>query len=709
MINMNKLGYLIVLIGYTHLSAQDTGVVQAEANQLDPSHKLIVVGQLGTAHLIDTAGRHLYTWQYPEVTNWVGAEITKEGQLTVNLEDDKTAKLYPDGRWENTKAKKLKRNSKAELVLENGNSLSWEMNGVSETNTAGDTVWKYINQDKDLTGKIIPITSVVAYSQSEVEELMTGISVSPPFTRTEISQLEQVKERDKEITPTSQYKRINRESIALIEAGYMDEAHTYLLDFIEKYPDDLEGLYAITVLQTRRGNLKKAVYYAEQALRKGLPVPRFKASLLDWLKPLLRSEAFVKATAPYESSDNVLVHGPMLGQLTDTSVSVWLRTSESVNVKVKVYSADQQRLIASSEATATDSTTEYTATVLVSNLKPNTAYTYTLLVEDQPTGAFHAFNTMQSKGDPIQFSLGFAGGAGYTPRYERMWDTLCTHNLSHFLLLGDNVYIDHPERPATQQYCYYRRQSRPEYKRFSAETALYAIWDDHDFTYNDERGGPEIDQPYWKRPVWAVFQNQWNNPYYGGGEAHPGCYQHFSIGDVDFFLLDCRYYRENPESQGASMLGEVQKQWLKDRLSESTATFKVIASSVPWAKDTKPGSLDTWDGHPEEREEIFSFMEENRIEGVLLIAADRHRSDAWRIERPEGYDLYEFMSSKLTNVHTHKVMPGSLFGYNKTCSFGRLDFDTTREVPQVTYRVISIDNEEIHRMTIYRDQLIFRD
>ena len=39
-----------------------------------------------------------------------------------------------------------------------------------------------------------------------------------------------------------------------------------------------------------------------------------------------------------------------------------------------------------------------------------------------------------------------------------------------FLLLGDNVYIDHPERPAVQKYCYYRRQSRPEYKRFTSGT-----------------------------------------------------------------------------------------------------------------------------------------------------------------------------------------------------------------------------------------------
>ncbi|MCH7657445.1 MAG: hypothetical protein IIB05_03870 [Bacteroidetes bacterium] len=133
-----------------------------------------------------------------------------------------------------------------------------------------------------------------------------------------------------------------------------------------------------------------------------------------------------------------------------------------------------------------------------------------------------------------------------------MWDTLVTHQLDAFLLLGDNVYIDHPTKPEVQQYCYYRRQSRPEFRHFTSEVPVYAIWDDHDFTINDGEGGPEIDHPEWKIPVWKLFKNQWNNPYYGGGENHPGCWFDFSIGDIDFFFMDCRYYRENPKTTGDS-------------------------------------------------------------------------------------------------------------------------------------------------------------
>ncbi len=156
------------------------------------------------------------------------------------------------------------------------------------------------------------------------------------------------------------------------------------------------------------------------------------------------------------------------------------------------------------------------------------------------------------------------------------------------------------------------------------------------------------------------------------------------------------------------MLGLSQKNWLLDNLKKSKATFKVIASPVPWSFGTKPGSLDTWEGYKEEREEIFSFIEENRIEGIILISADRHRSDAWVIKRQNGYDLYEFESSKLTNVHSHKLMQGALFGYNEKCSFGLLSFDTMLSDPTLTYKIINIDNEPVYEFTLKKSQLSYQ-
>jgi len=47
------------------------------------------------------------------------------------------------------------------------------------------------------------------------------------------------------------------------------------------------------------------------------------------------------------------------------------------------------------------------------------------------------------------------------------------------------------------------------------------------------------------------------------------------------------------------------------------------------------------------------------------------------------------------------------FGYNKTCSFGMLEFDTTQEDPKMSYSIYSIDNELINKITLYKSQLMF--
>ena len=172
-------------------------------------------------------------------------------------------------------------------------------------------------------------------------------------------------------------------------------------------------------------------------------------------------------------------------------------------------------------------------------------------------------------------------------------------------------------------------------------------------------------------------------------------------------MLDCRYYRTNPRGPNPTILGPVQMQWLKTTLSGLTGTFKILCSSVPWDFRTKGDSLDTWNGFKNEREDLFGFLESNDIEGVLLLSADRHRSDAWRIDRAKGYSFYEFNSSRLTNQHVHKEMTeaGALFSYNKKQSFGIVDIDTTATDPRATYSVVAIDGEIIHQISVKRSML----
>lgn len=503
-----------------------------------------------------------------------------------------------------------------------------------------------------------------------------------------------------------QYKRASRLIFDVMDEGKVDQAIDEFIQFAEAWPGDHEALYGLSACYSLKGDVDRSMDYMKQAVDAGMPFSRFLAGPRTWFAALHASEAFQAFAHDHgKVHDDILVHGPMVGSVDHQSARFWVRTKDEAGAVVNVSDSPDMQTNLKVKWGGTLAENDYTAILTIDGLEPDTRYYYQVYFNGiQPTPVY-SFKTFPEPGASSRFSVAFGGGAGYTPQYEYMWNTIGDHDPLAFLFMGDNVYIDNPDSPGVQRYCYYRRQSRPEFREFVANRSIFAVWDDHDFVDNDMGGGPEIDEPAWKIPVWKLYKENWNNPAYGGGEEQPGCWMSFSIGDVDFIMLDSRYYRNEPGKPSSSMLGAAQKQWLFDTLKQCEGTFKVIASPVPWSYGSKPGSLDPWQGYKEEREEIFSFIESNRIEGVVLISADRHRSDAWRIERPNGYDLYEFESSRLTNIHTHGIMEGSLFGYNDKCSFGKLTFDTSADDPTVAYEIISIDDERIHKMTLKHSQL----
>jgi len=396
-----------------------------------------------------------------------------------------------------------------------------------------------------------------------------------------------------------------------------------------------------------------------------------------------------------------LLGGPMLGCVTDTSARFWVRTPGPANVEVIV---EERR----SAVVRTGPENDYTALIDIQDLQPSTSYAYEVLVDGESAFGREKpeFRTFPSEGQKAAFKVAFGGGARYNPAKEGMWDVIAAHSPDAFLFLGDNVYIDHPLSRTKQRVHYYRRQLRPEFKRLIASTAVYAVYDDHDLGRNDFAGGLDPFRPDWKFQSWKVFRENWNNPYYGGGHQQPGCWVDFSIGDVDFFMLDNRYYRSFEEG---TMLGPVQKNWLLTKLKASNAKFKVIASGTLWTEHADKEGKDSWWGVKDEREDIFGFIDREKIGGVILLSADRHRTDVYRIKRPNGYDLYEFETSKLTNDHSHPIKKRALFSFNEGNFFGLLLFDLTKADPEVTFRCITMEKEVVYELTLQRSQLQARD
>ncbi|MFV2069493.1 MAG: alkaline phosphatase D family protein, partial [Pirellulales bacterium] len=371
-----------------------------------------------------------------------------------------------------------------------------------------------------------------------------------------------------------------RQLLAILE-GQPEQAVAWCRQRLDKNRADGEALFTLTIAYCQMGQPQQARTTMQKALATGLPLARYLAGPRELLRPLTESDAFQRYLADHPVD---LLHGPMLGNVTDRSAQFWVRTREAASVTIRVHKPGQEKVTASGTC-QTSPLSDYTGIVAVEGLEPRAGYTYDVLIANRPAAAAtpHTFRTYPPNGQPGDFRIAFGGGAGFTPRHESIWDRIASFRPDALLLLGDNVYIDLPEAPGPfHRYTYYRRQSRPEFRRLVDRTSVYAIWDDHDAGIDDIWMGPYLDRPAWKRPQWDLFRQNWVNPAYGDPKQL-GCWFHFSIADVDFFLLDCRFYRTNPFGDHPSMLGPVQKAWLFDQLNRSQATFKVIVSSVPWA------------------------------------------------------------------------------------------------------------------------------
>lgn len=403
--------------------------------------------------------------------------------------------------------------------------------------------------------------------------------------------------------------------------------------------------------------------------------------------------------------------GPMLGCMTDTSVRCWVRTKTAAPVRLQVSTTRtmENPLSSNTVTTSADSSGEYYIGVMeVTGLKPRTTYYYQVDLDGgiAPVTPTPSFTTFPAQDERAVIRIGFGGGAANPsedsrPEYQKIWQTIKSCNLDAFLLLGDNVYFDKhpgwsgPHDVETRIAAYLERHANPLFRNLISTTPIFAIWDDHDFADNDCVGSPAHDRPAWKPKSWQLFKENFNNPSYGGNGKNgvKGCWFKFSIGQVDFFMLDGRYYRVPKDG---TMLGPVQKQWLKESLRQSEGLFKVIVSPVPW-HDAAKNSDDTWRGFAGEREEIFSYIRDHHITGVLSLTADRHRSDAVINHIPDYYDLYEFESSRLTNKHYHKPIshPDWLFSYNKDRMFGLVTFDLTEDEPRVSYQIVRMDGQTV--------------
>ena len=370
--------------------------------------------------------------------------------------------------------------------------------------------------------------------------------------------------------------------------------------------------------------------------------------------------------------------------------------------------------------------TDYTYPLSLDNLEPSTQYRYSL--SNNLTGEFV---TAPAPGSPDANRLTFLTSSCIKPNFPYNplrhplrvpgFETL-SRAVSKFpsfarpafmLFLGDFIYIDVPIRFGSSV-THYRNEYHKVYSSPSWQAPPFPPvdipWihtlDDHEIE-NDWASGNTTDPFPAAVDPYHHYHVSVNPPIPEDSYSIPSNTTYFSFtnGPASFFLLDTRAYRSQPSMSSSTMLGSAQLQSLLAYISRpepAGVKWKFISSSVPFTKNWKVGTEDTWGGFLNERRTLFEAMWKAERElgvRIVLLSGDRHEFGATRFPDPAlstAPDFPETFSGAGRGIHEFCVGPLSQF-YLPVRSYKQEDNEDVvikyTPVGNFKFGAISIDTE----------------
>lgn len=338
---------------------------------------------------------------------------------------------------------------------------------------------------------------------------------------------------------------------------------------------------------------------------------------------------------------------PVVGAMTPTSCKIKVRTDMVADVAIEYASNKDFNNSTTALEVTTASGDDYTAEVELSNLNADDVYWYRVLVDDmvQNTGLVHKFHTFPNGSATFKFAV-FADVAT-TDRGAAAYMNAKDDGALFALQIGD---LDH-RNPSTLSECrtMHRDMKDPSKlhgadfaRHILSKMAVVHVWDDHDYCGNDEDKDCAN-----KANALQAFDEHWVT--YSRPNASEGLWHSFEVGDAEFFVLDLRSQRDantDTDDSNKSMLdgdeiSNDQKDWLKAGLSNSTATWKFIVSSVTGNPTARLNANDAWRDFSTEREELQDYIENNNISGVIMLTGDLHTGGAIDDGTNNGFSLPE--------------------------------------------------------------------
>ncbi|RJE22279.1 Alkaline phosphatase family protein [Aspergillus sclerotialis] len=415
--------------------------------------------------------------------------------------------------------------------------------------------------------------------------------------------------------------------------------------------------------------------------------------LLNILLSLLTLDFLIRGVFLYPGTD---VAFSRIGYVSPTTANLLVREPDPAQLPIGIFyqesaQTDPTKWVQEGTIYTTDNSTDFTVPITLKGLKPSTSYMYSL--SNNKTGTFV---TAPLPGSKEARSLSFLTSSCIKPNFPynplshplRIWGI---EHVSSFirklpqtlrpafmLFLGDFIYIDVPHRFGSSISHYrseYRRvYSSPSWSIPNDNPAIDLPWihtlDDHEIANDWSKGNttapyPAAVDPYIHYHVSvnppipaAPFASRENTTYFS-----------FTHGPASFFMLDTRTYRSEPAQANSTILGSAQLQSLLEFLARpepAEVRWKIVASSVPFTKNWRVGTTDTWGGFQNERRTVFKTMWRAERElgvRIVMLSGDRHEFGAIRYPDPTlDFTPDDFLPNTAgEGLHEFSVGPLSMF------------------------------------------------
>lgn len=413
-------------------------------------------------------------------------------------------------------------------------------------------------------------------------------------------------------------------------------------------------------------------------------------------------------------------HGVASGDPLQDKVIIWTRVTpistdqEPVIVSWKVATDTAMTNIVQSGSLITTHERDYTVKIDVTNLAPDTWYYYEFYAFGQRSiqGRTRTTPSEMTFKDSLRYAV--VSCANFEAGFFNVYASLAERkDFDAVLCLGDYYYeyetggyspnpqagrVVDPMHEIVTLSDYRMRHSiyklDPDLRRLHQLFPWFCIWDDHESANDSWLNGAEnhtSDEGDWieRKNASKKAYFEWMPIRDNNEQGQYQIYRSISYGTlVDFLFLDTRLEgRSEQVSFGSSQLnsptrtlmGVPQRDWLLNELSNSSATYKIVAQQVMIAPLTAFGialNMDQWDGYPLERSMLLNHILYQGIQNFVVLTGDIHTSWASEIRVNSTNVGVEFVTPSVTSPGVEfaaDIGAGAILAANSHIKWTNLD------------------------------------